>query len=174
MTFGNSTGNLGQGFNVNELPESEGGDFSTIPAGTYQASITQSRLETTKAGTGQYIKMRFDITGPTHAGRVLFCNLNIRNPSAKAEQIGLQQLNELMRAIGLASVTDTDQLLGHNLQINVSRPKEDNPQYADADGFRNDIKGFKSMSGSAAPMPQAAAPAPAAQAAPAAATPPWG
>jgi len=93
------------------LPQSTR-NFEPLPAGWYLATITSAELMTTKAGTGQYIKVRYDILGPTHQGRVVFGNLNIRNPSAKAEEIGLQQLGELMGAVGLSRLTDTDQLVG--------------------------------------------------------------
>lgn len=164
--------NLGQGFNLNDLPVGDStGDYPSIPAGDYTAAITESSLEDTRAGTGQYIKLRFDISGPTHAGRVMYTNLNIRNPSQQAEQIGQQQLGELMRAIGLSSVTDTDQLIGHSLVIRVAKSKESNPDYADAEGFRNDVKGFKSVGGNSTPAPAQSSTPPAA--ASSGDTPPW-
>ncbi|MFP5471986.1 MAG: DUF669 domain-containing protein, partial [Bacteroidia bacterium] len=78
---------------------------NTLPAGWYTATIADAELKTTKDGSGQYINVRYDITGPTHQGRVVFGKLNIKNASAKAEEIGRQKLGELMRAIGLAKVT---------------------------------------------------------------------
>lgn len=148
----NNMGNLGQGFSVDQLPQDD--SFDTIPAGWYNAKITESELRDTRAGTGQYIQVRFDITGPQQAGRVMFDNLNIRNPSEVAERIGLQQLNSLLTACGLSSITDTSQLIGHDVQIQVSRT-EDSSQYADVNGFRNDVKAYRAVGGgSAAPMPQ--------------------
>jgi hypothetical protein len=154
---------LDQTFSVETLPQSE--DYSVIPAGWYHASITDASVEPTKAGTGQYIKVRFDITGPSHQGRVVFTNLNIRNPNPKAEEIGQQQLNSLLRSIGVPSISDTDQLIGGNCQIKVT--VKNSEQY----GEGNEIKGFKAIQGSAPPPPmQQAAPA---QQAPAAAKKPW-
>ena len=94
---------------------------------------------------------------------MVFGNLNIRNASVKAEEIGRQQLGELMRAIGLAKVTDSDQLIGGTVQIKVSI-RAASGQY----GESNEIKGFKSAGG-AAPV-VASAPAPAAAKG---STPPW-
>ena len=156
---------LNEEYNVNELPVGNGGNFDPLPAGWYSAAISQSELKDTKAGNGQYIKLRYDITGPTHQGRVVFGNLNIKNPNPKAEEIGRQQLGEIMRAIGLAKVTDTDQLIGGQIAIKLE-VKQD-PQY----GASNEVKGFKSVSGSAAPavsMPASEAPVASAKAAP-----PW-
>lgn len=155
---------LNETFSTETLPESTG--YDPIPAGTYTATITDAGLQDTKAGTGQYIKIRYDITGPTHQGRVVYGNLNIRNPNPKAEEIGRQQLGELMRAIGLAQVSDTDQLIGGQCQIKVA-VKASEGQY-DAS---NEVKGWKSLSGSVAPAPVAAA-RPAAAAA-ATSAPPW-
>jgi hypothetical protein len=158
---------LNEEFNVNELPQGNG-NFEPLPAGWYTATISQSELKATKAGNGQYIKLRYDITGPSHQGRVVFGNLNIKNANPKAEEIGRQQLGDIMRAIGLAKVTDTDQLIGGQIAIKLE-VKED-AQY----GASNEVKGFKSVSGSVAPaasIPQVQSnPAPAASAK---AAPPW-
>lgn len=155
---------LNETFNVNDLPQDTGSDFSPIPVGDYHVKVVQSDLTNTKAGTGQYIKLRLDVMGPSHQGRVLFTNINIRNPNPKAEEIGRQQLGSILRAIGLASLTDTDQLVGGELSVKVIIKQDE--QY----GAQNEIKGFKSVSGSVPPMssPQQ----PAAQQS-AAATPPW-
>ena len=120
-------------------------DYDIIPAGWYQAKITDADLKTTKAGNGQYIAVRFDIVGPTHQGRVVWCNLNIKSQNPKAEDIGRKQLAQLMGAIGLKKVSDTDQLIGGELSIKVAvRISE---QYGDS----NDVKGFKAISGSEMP-----------------------
>jgi len=155
---------LNEEFNVNELPQGNG-NFEPLPAGWYTATISQSELKATKAGNGQYIKLRYDITGPSHQGRVVFGNLNIKNANPKAEEIGRQQLGDIMRAIGLAKVTDTDQLIGGQIAIKLE-VKED-AQY----GASNEVKGFKSVSGSAAPT--AAIPQVQSNSAPTKAAPPW-
>lgn len=155
---------LGQTFDANDLPQ--GNTYEPLPPGWYTATIAAAELKPTKDGTGQYIKVRYDITGPSHQGRVVFGNINIRNASAKAEEIGRQQLGELMRAIGLARVTDTDQLIGGSLQIKLD-VRAATEQYA----AQNEVKGFKAITGSApAFSPTASAPA---ASAPSKATPPW-
>jgi len=159
---------LGERFSTEELPA--GKSFDVIPAGWFNATIGNAELKKTKTGTGEYIAVRFDITGPTHQGRVVFCNLNIRNASSEAESIGRTQFGDILRSIGLAAADDTDQLVGGQLQIKVAVSK------SDSYGERNDVKGFKAMTGampSSMPssMPSAGAAAPAAAAAKAA--PPW-
>lgn len=148
------------GFTADELPESRG-DYEPLPEGWYSAEIGDAEIRVTKDGTGQYIRCRYNITGPTKAGRVVFGNLNIMNKSQKAEEIGRQQLGELMRCIGLGRIEDTDQLIGCPLQIKLSiRPAENG--YA----AQNEVRGFRVAEGAA---PVKAAPA----ASSSKAAPPW-
>ena len=161
---------LGQVFEVPDLPSSA--SYEPLPSGWYNATVTGAELRDTKSGSGQYIAVRYDITGPTHQGRVVYGNINIRNISTKAEEIGRQQLGELMRAIGLARVADTDELIGGQLQIKVDVRQQE--------GFAptNEIRAYRVLSGGApvavsAPS-SAAAPAPApTQDAGGKAAPPW-
>lgn len=153
---------LGTEFSVDELPQSDR-SFEPLPAGIYTATITRADLRSTKDGTGELIAVRYDITGPSHEGRVVFGNINIKNKSSKAEEIGRQQLGEIMRAIGLTSLRDTDQLIGCHLQIKVDIEKREG---YDA---RNVVKGHKAVAGSAPPVPVSAPAAPASNGA----APPW-
>jgi hypothetical protein len=95
----------------------------------------------------------------------VFGNLNIRNQSPKAEEIGRQQLGDICRAIGLARVGDTDQLIGNSLMIKLDIEKSE--QYGD----KNQVKGFKPIAGGAPKVVGMVVSIPAA--APAKAAPPW-
>jgi len=156
---------LGETFDVQTLPQGNSGTFEPLPPGWYSATIMAAELKATKSGTGQYVAIRYDISGPTHQGRVVFGNLNIRNQSPKAEEIGRQQLGEIMRATGIGRVDDTDQLIGNSLQIKLEIEKSE--QYGD----KNQIKGFKAIGGGAPPKIATASVAP--SAAPVKAAPPW-
>ena len=149
---------LNETFNSDDLPQGTN-SYELLPDGWYTAKISKADIAATKDGSGQYIKMRYDITGPTHQGRVVFGNLNIRNKSQKAEEIGRQQLGEVMRAIGVKSLQDTDQLIGGSLSIKVATKPADGQYEAG-----NEIKGFKALGGGApsAPPFQAKPAAPAA------------
>lgn len=146
---------------LDDIPADEQRDFEPIPAGTYTATVAGIDLRATKAGTGQYLAVRLDVTGPTHQGRVLWTNLNIRNPNAKAEEIARQQLAAIMKAARVDLVQDTDVLIGASVGVKVSISED--ATY----GKRNEVKGILATGGparSAPPMPAAA---------PAASTPPW-
>jgi hypothetical protein len=153
---------LGKTYTTAELPQGQS-NFSPIPAGWYQGRITEADLKPTNDGSGQYIKLRLDVVGPTHEGRVLFSNINIRNANPKAEEIGLQQLGDISRALGLPAISDTDQLIGGTLQIKVAIKTQEGYEPS------NEVKGYKASEGSAMPT-KAATPA---AAAPAASSPPW-
>ena len=158
---------LNETFRAADLPQSS--EFDPLPPGWYSATIASAALSANKAGTGSYVKLRCDITGPTHQGRVVFANINIRNASPEAERIGRQQLGELMRAMGLAELVDTDQLVGAHVEakLKVSPAR---------DGYEagNDVAGFRASAGNAAPaMPKPVPASAAAQAAADAKRPPW-
>lgn len=154
---------LGETYLAAELQPSQ--SFDLLPSGWYTAIITEAALKPTKSGTGEYIKVRYDITGPSCQGRCVFGNFNIKNPNPKAEEIGRQQLGDLMRALGLSAVHDTDQLINGHLSIKVDiRPASG--EY----GAQNEVKGWKSNTASLPPQPKPDAPA----GAPATkASPPW-
>jgi hypothetical protein len=156
---------LSQSFDVSDLPKGAS-EFNPLPAGWYSATISGAEVKETKAGTGEYIAIKYSIIGPTHQGRVIFGNLNIKNANPKAEEIGRQQLGDIMRAIGLARVTDTDQLIGGSLVIKLD--VKDDDKY----GERNEVKGFKAVVGAVSSLPSAPLPMPALSAA-AKASPPW-
>lgn len=142
---------LGETFSTDSLPE--GRSYDLIPEGWYNAVISKADLGQTKAGNGQKIDVRFDITGPTYQGRAIFTAINVRNPSQKAEEIGRQQLGEIMRAIGLSRVQDTDQLVGGQLQIKVKvKVPSDEDKARGYTESRNEVGGYKAVAGSTPPM----------------------
>ena len=126
--------------NVADLPVSEA-NFEPLPAGWYSASIAGAEIKITKAG-GQMLSVKYSIVGPTHQGRMVFGGLNIKNSNPEGERIGRQQLGDLLRAIGLAKVDDTDQLIGHSLNIKLRiRPSKDGYE------ANNDVSGYKATEG---------------------------
>ena len=128
---------LSNPINIDASPESD--DYALVPAGKYPAMITEVELKDTNAGNGQYLNIRFDIIGAEQSGRVVFTNINIRNPNPKAEEIGAQELGQLCKAIGITGqLTDTEQLTNGTCEIKVTI--KDDPQY----GPSNQVKGFYS------------------------------
>lgn len=142
-------------FNAADAPATRT-EYAPLPAGWYLASIHSAEVKQTKAGNGEYIKVRYDIVGGEHANRVVFGNLNLKNQNEAAQNIGRQQLGEIMRAIGLPTIQDTDQLVGGVLEIKLS--VRDDPQW----GVSNEVKAFRASNHSnpAPAAPKVAANAP--------------
>jgi hypothetical protein len=114
-------------------------NYDAIPAGLYEATIANAEIKDSKSG-GKYFNVRYDITGPSHAGRVVFDMITISNANPKAEEVGRQQLGELIRAIGLDKLADTDQLIGGSLIIKLDVKQSE--KY----GEENRVRGFRPAS----------------------------
>ena len=129
---------LGEKFKTSEMDQPSN-SFEPLPVGLYEATITGADVKNTKSGTGQYIAIRFDITGPTHQGRIVFTNINIRNANPTAEKIGREQFASILLSGGIASVTDSDQLIGASMKIDLGI--ESSAEYGD----KNKIKSYKAL-----------------------------
>lgn len=111
------------------VPESE---FELIPDGEYVAQIIASEMCDTKAGDGQYLKLRIQILEPPYQGRLVFDNLNLINPNEKAVAIAKRSLNDICKALGYESsndVEDSEELHGKELMVRIVT-KEGNAGYA--------------------------------------------
>jgi hypothetical protein len=159
---------LEHAISLDDLPESTGdGEFKPLPEGWYSATITKTDIRSYSDNSGKYMSARFDITGPTHQGRVVFSNITIKHNDSEKEERGRRYLGDLMRACGLNRVTDTDQFVGGNLSIKLgvteARTDKNTGKTYEAG---NSVKAFKPSgdampSGSAIPSfskPAAAAP----------------
>ena len=97
-----------------------GGDFSPLPAGIYEAIITDTEMRETKAGDGKYLALTYEIVGDEYKGRLIWDNLNLVNPSEKAVAIGKRKLIQLSQALGLGVVPrESSQLHDKVLRIKV-------------------------------------------------------
>lgn len=128
--------------------------FEPLPAGIYVAHVVDSEVKTTKAGTGKYLQLTWEVLDGTHAGRKVFDRLNIQNPNETAQQIGLGQLSQLCHAVGLPKVQDSMELHARPCRIKVAIKQ--NEQFGDS----NEIKKYEAVEGARPPaMPTARPPA---------------
>lgn len=145
-------GNL-SGFNAANIEVTD--SYDPIPAGWYSVVITDSEFKPTSAGTGQYLKLRFDVIDGEHQGRVIFTNLNLDNPNPKAVEIAQKDLAQICHAVGVMAPDDSTELHDKPLQAKVTiRPARDG---YDA---QNEVKGYRPMGAPVTSAPAAAAPAP--------------
>jgi hypothetical protein len=130
--------------------------FEVIPPGDYEVQITASSMESNKAGTGSYLKLELEIMDGPQAGRKLFDRLNLDNPNAKAVEIAQRTLSAICHAVGVLSVTDSEELHLRPMIAKVKVvPRSDQPGE-----LSNEIGGYKPVGGSAAAPAQKAKAAP--------------
>lgn len=92
-------------------------EFDPIPAGKYLALISDSEMRPTKAGTGNYLQLTFEILEGEHKGRHLWARLNLDNPNETAVKIARAELSSVCRAVGVMQPKDSIEL--HNLPLTI-------------------------------------------------------
>ena len=96
-------------------------DFSPIPAGKYSVYIEDISINETRAGTGQYLRIKLRVAdGQPYANRIVWTYINFQNTNPDAERIGQQRLNQLLFFCVLHVVQDTDELLKRGFLSRVS------------------------------------------------------
>ena len=94
--------------------------FDPIPQGKYVAAITAIEKRETKAQTGHYLSLRFDIIDGKYKGRVIFINLNLWNPNPKAVEMSQRDMAGILSALGIqGNVKDANDLCDKALGIEV-------------------------------------------------------
>ena len=128
------SGNL-SGFNANDVEPNSA--FTPLPAGEYQAIISESEMKPTKDGTGQYLQLKLQILNGQHQNRTLFDRLNLVNKNDVAVQIAKGTLSSICRAVGVLEPDDSLEL--HNkamcIVVKIKNDQDGNP--------RNEVKGYK-------------------------------
>ncbi|MFM8213083.1 MAG: DUF669 domain-containing protein [Pirellula sp.] len=123
-------------FNANQVEPTS--DFEPIPSGKYLAVITESELKPTKAGSGSYLQLTFQIIDGEYKGRLLWSRLNLYNSNATAVKIAQSELSAICRAVGVLTPKDSVELHNLPLEINVKcRKREDTGEIS------NEIKTYK-------------------------------
>lgn len=113
------------------------GAFEVLPAGEYSAVITESEMKPTKAGDGNYLQLKLQVTEGRYKNRTLFDRLNLKNKNEQAVTIAKGTLSAICRAVGVMAPKDSSELHMKRLTITV-KVRDDqngNPQ--------NEIKGYK-------------------------------
>ena len=87
-------------------------DYILLPPGPQPIEIKIAEVRETKAKTGHYIKLDGLIFEGPQKGQHVFDQINIDNPSEVCVQIGQRVLKALKEALGLQTITNTDQFLG--------------------------------------------------------------
>jgi hypothetical protein len=109
--------NLGATFDPDTIDEDPG--FEPLPAGDYLAQIIESEITDTKSGTGQMLKLTFEIMSGQHESRRIWDRLNIVNANPDAQRIAQQQLKRLCDACGTGAISDSEELHFKPIHIRV-------------------------------------------------------
>ena len=153
-------------FDANEVEPSKA--FDPIPAGKYIAVITDSEMKETRAGTGRYLQLEFEITDGEYAGRKLWSRLNIENQNAEAVRLARADLSAICRAVNVLTPSDSIDLHNLPLVIKVHCRKDKN-----TGEITNDIRGYESKANYKPEPKQAPATSTTAQTARVPSKPPW-
>ena len=141
-------GLLDQGIDVSNIDESGGGVSEPMPAGEYTLAAAVYSEETSKADN-PYLKVEYNVVGPSYAGRKIWENFTLTHP------VGLGRLKSFVQATGgdATQTVNTDMMrtaMGKQFTAQVAI-EEGNNGYAP----KNKISSFKGGSVSAAAQPQA-------------------
>jgi len=132
---------LGQhGFDSTQVEPST--DFDVIPAGKYIAEINDSDMRPNSKGTGEYLWLEFTILDGPFAGRKIWTQLNLDNPSPQAVEIAQRELSSICHAVGKLRIQDSIEL--HNIPLEINVKVKNSAEY----GQQNVIRGFKAVEGS--------------------------
>lgn len=138
------------GFDATVVEPSVG--FEVMPAGDYTSVITESGYQQNKAGTGEFLKVTFQIIDGQHKGRNIWTQLNLKHPSSQTIQFAQAELSAICRAVGVLKPNDSQEL--HNLPLTLVVGVE---KRKDTGELTNRIKGYRPKNGNGNhPSPAAA------------------
>ena len=124
-----------------DMDDAEEQNFEPIPAGDYTACIVESSMNETKNGTGEYLKLKYQILEGQYKDRGIFSNLNIINNSKDAEAIARRTLNAIGAACGVSFIDNSEQI--HNKPMIIKVAVKDSDVY----GKQNVIKKHTAING---------------------------
>jgi hypothetical protein len=125
-----------RGFDANQVEPST--TFDPIPAGKYLAMIIESGMEPTKANTGYFLKLVFQIIEGECKDRQVWARLNLNNPNDTAVKIANAELSAICRAVNVMTPKDSVELHNLPLVIKVRCKKR-----KDTEEIVNEISGYE-------------------------------
>ena len=103
---------------VREAQPNQG--HAPMPEGVYLGVIEAAEIHKNRAGTGEYLKLKWRISDGDFRGRIVWDNITTSHQDAKSNSIGLLFLGKLCDAVGLNEPpNDTDILHGRACDIHV-------------------------------------------------------
>ena len=125
--------------------------YEAIPAGEYEAVITDSEMKANKSNTGMFLELKTEIISGDYSGRKLTARLNLKNPSVKAVEMAKRELSSICHAVGVLQPRDSAELHNRPLTIKVKLVNRDDGSNS------NEISGWKEKGAPASQPVKAAA-----------------
>jgi len=75
-------------------------EFTPLEAGDYKVRMNRFKEDPTKNGKGRMISAGFEVVDGDNKGRLIFHNFLVEHTTPKAMEIGNQQLDEYLKAVG--------------------------------------------------------------------------
>lgn len=122
-----------------------------LPAGKYQAEVTDASVSKTKNGRGTMLNLTWQILdrGPAE-NRLVFQSIMMRHESPEAERYGRYKIKDLCDACGITeAVTDVAVFLHKPCTISVGIERDKGGVYTD----KNRVTGIKPAGAAAMPPP---------------------
>jgi len=163
-------------FNANDV-QGDVQDYTPITPGKYPAVITETSLGEIKGEKHtQQLCVIWTIQGGAFDQRTVRNYITVKCDSSDAQNIGLRTLKNICESVGLASINDTDELLGRKHVIDITHQTRKNDpdfnakKYAEVRRCYPAGENYEASAGAnVAPVAQAATPPPVNNPAP-----PWG
>ncbi len=164
------------GYDQGASPEARK-DFELMPEGDYVGQITESEIKPNSKGTGQLLKLTWELLNAGFKDRRVWQQINVQHTNPQAQQIGQIEFANLKAGLGITG-TVADTLMLHNKPCGLKlKIEKGEGQYKDKNVVFDffPAQQFGQAAGSTAPVavvvaPVAAPVAPVAVATPAANT----
>ncbi len=141
-------------YNADEVEPA--GSFEPLPVGKYMVVIEDSDMKDNNAGTGQYLKLTYNVVDGNFQGRKLFENLNLHfddagenEKHATAMKIANGKLRSICFAVGNHTPQDTSELHDIPFVVTVGIQKSKSEAYPEP---QNVIRKYEPLNQEATPI----------------------
>lgn len=93
--------------------------FAALAVGWYGIMVEKAEVKPTKAGDGMYLKVQSVVVSEPGKGRKLFRNFNLANKNQQAAEIGIRELVEFSKSLGVHNPKDESELIDKVCEVYV-------------------------------------------------------
>lgn len=113
-------------------------DFEPLPSGRYLAQVTDSDIAPTKEGSGEMLKLTFEVLEAGFEGRKVFTNIVLTKKTGEVNATGRGILSSLCKSIGkVGMVKESEELHEKPVMIALTLKAASGEYQAG-----NEVKGF--------------------------------